>query len=46
MRAQLRVDDFTDLIGQRRQPAGWQLLAADFKQQLAVHYSPPPVAAT
>ena len=37
MLAQLRDDDLADLIGQAGQPAGRQLLAADFEQQLAIH---------
>ena len=37
MLAQLRHDDLTDVIGQRRQPARGDLFAADLEQQFAIH---------
>ena len=35
--AQLRGDDFADFVGEARQPARGQLLAADLQQELTIH---------
>ena len=40
MLAKLAADDLADLVRQAGQPAGRQLFAADFEEQLAIHVRP------
>src|SRR6185436_5542875 len=42
--AQLGPDDVANLMRQPGKPAGWQLLAANFQQQLAIHQPASPAA--